>query len=249
MGLEGRVAIVTGAGRGIGESISRILAQNGARVVLVDIILDNAKKAADKITGSGGDAIGIRADVSKPEDVNDTVRTLIDKYGKVDILVNNAGVAYKTAFEELTIQEWDKVMDINLKGAFLFSQAVIKYMKEQRYGRIINISSMAGIAGSENVGCHYCASMAGLIGMTKYLSRNYAYYGITINAIAPGPIGSEMTEGFGSEEYKVLIDSMPMKKLGRPENIGDIAAFLASEEAEFITGTTIEASGGEIVVV
>lgn len=247
--LEGMVAIVTGAGRGIGESIAFCLARDKAKVIVIDINGDIAEKAAVKIREEGYEAFGIKADVTKEDDIKNAVNVVSNKYGKIDILVNNAGVAYKTGFEQLSAEEWDRVMDINLKGTFLCTHAVIKQMKDQGYGRIINISSMAGIMGSENVGAHYCASKAGIIGLTKYLSRNFAYYGITANAIAPGPIGSEMTEGFGKEEYQILIDSMPMKRLGRPDNIGHIAAFLASKEAEFITGATIEASGGEIVVV
>lgn len=248
MNLEGSVAIVTGAGRGIGESIAQKLAEQNANVVLVDIDQSLVEKTARSISSQNHEVIALRADVTKAIEVRNAVSTVLGKYGKIDILVNNAGVAYKTRFEELSIEEWNKVMNINLTGAFLFSQSVIKLMKEKGYGRIINISSMAGIMGSENVGAHYCVSKAGIIGLTKYLSRNYAYYGITVNAVAPGPIGSDMTESFGKDEYQRLIDSMPMKKLGKPENIGDIVAFLASKEAEFITGATIEASGGEIVV-
>lgn len=249
MTLNGMTAIVTGAGRGIGESIARALAENQAKVAVVDIDARLAEITTSRLKAEGFEAIGLRADITKEDDIKNVVDFILDKYGKIDILVNNAGVSGESKFENLTIEEWDRVINVNLKGTFLCSQAVIRHMKDQSYGRIINISSMAGIMGSENVGAHYCASKAGIIGLTKYLSRNYAYFGITVNAIAPGPIGSEMTVGFGSERYQKLIESMPMRRLGRAKNIGDIAAFLASRESEFVTGSTIEASGGEIVVI
>lgn len=248
MPLKGKLAIVTGAGSGIGKATAELLAKKGADIVLMDLSLENLKNVEDKIKRLGVKTTGMNVDVSKQVEIRNAVDLAIAEYKKVDILVNNAGVAYGTPFEELTEQEWNKVMDVNLKSAFLCSQAVIKYMREQRSGRIINISSMAGVMGSENAGCHYCASKAGMIGLTKYLSKSYSCFGITVNAIAPGPVETGMTIGFGEEGYKTLIESMPMKKLGKPEEIGCIAAFLASDEAGFITGTVIEASGGQTTV-
>jgi Dehydrogenases with different specificities (related to short-chain alcohol dehydrogenases) len=248
MPLKGRAAVVTGAGRGIGAAIAMMLAMDGADVVLMDLSLERIKGIEDKINQAGGHAISMTVDVSSSEDVTSAVDSIITRFKKIDILVNNAGVAYSTPFEELSEQEWDKVIDINLKGAFLCAQSVIGRMREQMYGRIINISSMAGVMGSENAGAHYCASKAGIIGLTKYLSKSYARFGITVNAVAPGPVETDMTVGFGEEGFRTLKESMPMKKIGRPEDIACIAAFLASVEAGFITGTVIEASGGQIIV-
>ena len=164
------------------------------------------------------------------------------------MLVNNAGIALVTKMENVSEKEWDRVMDVNVKGAFLLIQTMIGSMIKKGYGRIINISSMAGVMGSENAGVHYCTSKAALIGLTKYLSKSYIKNGITTNAVAPGPVKTEMVNGLGEDIVIKMIRNMPQGKLAEPEDIASIVAFLASDEASFITGAVIEASGGQLIV-
>lgn len=250
MTLKGKVALVTGAGRGIGEGISLCLAKYDAKIAVTDIDLSAAESVAAEIKAQGKEAIAVKLDVTSIDSIKEAVDLILREYGRIDILVNNAGISCRTKVDKITEEEWDRAVAINLKGAVFCSQAVLESMKRQKYGRIISISSMAGLAGSENEGPAYCATKAAMVGLTKSISRCYIYNGITANTIAPGPIASRLTAGEDVQKlYKELVDSMPLKKLGKPENIGEIVAFLSTEESEFITGATIEATGGELIIV
>ena len=243
-----RVAVATGSGRGIGKAIARRLAADGMDIALIDIsnnLEDTVGQIADE---TGRKVIAVKADLSDEAQILEACNKIKEQFGEVDTLVNVAGVAWGTPFEETSAAEWDKVFAINLKSGFLLAWHFIGKMKDNGFGRIISISSMAGVMGSENAGCHYCASKAGVIGLVKYLSKSYARYGITANAIAPNPIESEMVKDLGAKTYQNLLDSMPEHKLGTPEQIAAVASMLASEDGGFVTGTVIEASGGQLIV-
>ncbi len=242
-----RVGIITGAARGIGKETAMCLADDGMKVALFDRD-ENVLAVANNINAAGGQALAVIVDVAVTDQILEAIARVRAEIGTPDTVVNNAALAMSTQFLDVTEEEWDAVFDVNLKAGFVIVQKVIAGMMERGFGRIINISSMAGIMGSENTGCHYCASKAGVIGLTKYLSKCYAKYGITANAIAPGPIDSELSRGLGADVYETLIASMPQHQLGTPESIAAIAAFLASKKGGFITGTVIEASGGQIIV-
>ena len=242
------VAVVTGAAGGIGYAITRSLAESGMAVAMLDLDAKALEATAYKLAKEGLNVLGTVADISCADSVKEAVANISRTLGAPDVLVNNAGVAPGTPLEAVSESEWDHVMAVNVKGAFLLSQAVIRAMRQRRFGRIINISSMAGVMGSENAGVHYCASKAALIGMTKYLSKRYMRDGITTNAIAPGPIATEMVNELGGETMRVMLQCMPQGQLGSPADIACIAAFLASEDAGFITGAVIEASGGQTII-
>ena len=243
-----RVALVTGAARGIGKAIAQTLAEEGMAVAMLDIDESSLTNTAEDILKAGLKVLPVRIDLSDSAQIGDAVNRVVSEWGWPDTVVNNAGLALGTPFEQVSESEWDKVFEINLKASFLIIQALIPKMIERQFGRIINISSMAGVMGSENAGCHYCASKAGTIGLVKYLSKCYARNGITANAIAPGPIDSEMVRGLGHETYNNLLSSMPMRKLGTTDDIAAAVALLASDRGGFITGTVLEISGGQIIV-
>lgn len=247
--MKQRIAIVTGSCRGIGYAIAEELSSKGMDLAMLDIDGDKLKAAALELKKkSSVEILPVVVDLSDAEMLKRACVDVRGKFGSVDTIVNVAGVAWGTEFEAISVSEWDKVFDINLKAGFLLTQEFIGDMCKNGFGRLISISSMAGVMGSENAGCHYCASKAAVIGFVKYLSKRYAKYGITANAVAPGPIESEMVRGLGEETYQNLLDSMPTHKLGRPDQIAAVVELLASERGGFITGTVIEASGGQIIV-
>ncbi|MGI9862450.1 3-oxoacyl-ACP reductase family protein [Moorella naiadis] len=239
--LAGKVAIITGAARGIGREMAARFVNQGARVVVADLY--NAAETAGELSNET-QTLGLTVDVAKVRSINEMVDITIKTFGKVDILVNNAGICPTTPLGEITEEEWDKVLAVNLKSAFFCTQAVAEVMKGQQYGRIINISSFAGRAGGIAPGCHYSASKAGIIGLTKALARILAPYNITVNAIAPGTLASEMTKNFPEAKMEEILAGIPLRKLGQPWYIAEMAVYLASEAAEWITGTTIDINGG-----
>ncbi|QGP92780.1 3-oxoacyl-[acyl-carrier-protein] reductase FabG [Neomoorella glycerini] len=239
--LAGRVAIITGSGRGIGREMAARFVNRGAKVVVADLY--NAPETAREI-GDAGQAIGITVDVSKVKSIQEMVEITLKTYGRIDILVNNAGICPTTPLDKITEEEWDQVLAVNLKSCFFCSQAVAEIMKGQQYGRIINISSFAGRAGGIAPGCHYSASKAGIIGLTKALARLLAPYNITVNAIAPGTMVSEMTRAFSEEKMEEILAAIPLGKLGQPWHVAEMAVYLASDAAEWITGATIDINGG-----
>lgn len=242
--LDGKIAIITGAGQGIGRSIAVSLAKKSASVTIADIHFENAQKVAEEIKNTGGKAIPLKTDVSSINNIKRMVEETVKEYGSVDILVNNAGILHKTPIEEITEEEWDRIMAVNLKSVFFATQQVIPYMKAKKAGRIINLSSLAGRMGGYANGVAYSASKAGIIGLTMAVARRVAEYNITVNAVAPGTTETDIIKQLSDEQIESLKQTIPLKRLGRPENIAEVVAFLASDAAEFITGAVIDVNGG-----
>jgi NAD(P)-dependent dehydrogenase (short-subunit alcohol dehydrogenase family) len=242
MDLENKTAIVTGAGRGIGKGIALKLAEAGANVVVADINLENCEKVASEISAKGVKSIAIKCDVSKKEEVDDLIAKTIEKFEKLDILVNNAGIFPFKPFLEMTEEDWDKVIDINLKSIFLCSQAAAKVMKEG--GKIVNTSSIAAFVGFEGL-VHYCASKGGINAMIRAIALELAKKKINVNAVAPGSINTPGANVSANEEAaKQTIAMIPLGRIGKPEDIANAVVFLASENADYITGQTIIVDGG-----
>jgi 3-oxoacyl-[acyl-carrier protein] reductase len=247
--LEGRVALVTGAGAGIGKAIARTLAQNGAAVVLVDIDLESATKAAAEIEAWGGNALAVKCDVSDPIQVQQAIGATIAKFKGLHILVNNAGISPLRSIDQISLEEWNRVMAVNLTGPFLFCQAALPHLRQAgSKGRIINIGSLAGQTGGIAVGAHYAASKAGLMVLTRQLAKVLAPDRVTANNISPGTTDTALTQGWGEETLKSLIGQIPLGRLGKPEDVASLTLFLASDEAGFITGATINVNGGLFIV-
>jgi 3-oxoacyl-[acyl-carrier protein] reductase len=242
--MIGRTAVITGAAKGIGKAIALSLAAKGTEVIIVDLDEEAAVKTVRCITDKGFRADLYIADISKISDISMMTEYVIDKYKGIDILVNNAGILSKMPIEELTEEEWQRIMDVNLKSAVFLVKHCLDHMISQKWGRIINIASMAGRMGGYETGCAYSASKAALIGFTYCIARKTAENNVTVNAIAPGPTSSDLIAGFSHEQRVKLVAGIPVGRMGKPEEIGELAAFLASEEAGFITGAVIDINGG-----
>jgi 3-oxoacyl-[acyl-carrier protein] reductase len=246
--MEGRVAIVTGAAQGIGASIAKRFASEKIRVVVADVKKELGERKARQIREAGGDALFLEVDVSKKADADRLVSETLKEFGRLDILVNNAAINYLTPIlEEVREKEWDQVLAVNIKGVFFCMSAAVDPMKYQKWGRVINIGSIAGKQGGPASGVHYCASKAAVICMTKQFARYLAPYGITVNAIAPGIIDTEMGRFLGPEAIERNIRLTPLGRLGTPEDVAHAALFLASEDAEFITGEILDVNGGVLM--
>ncbi|PYL21848.1 MAG: 3-oxoacyl-[acyl-carrier-protein] reductase [Verrucomicrobia bacterium] len=247
MRFAGRVAIITGAGRGIGHAIAVRLASEGARVACVSRTEANAKKTTDEINSLRANAAKYYAvDVADHAAVQEIGAQILQDFGRIDILVNNAGMTRDALAMRMSLEDWDSVINTNLRGAFSFTQAILRAMIKQRSGRIINISSVSGIMGNAGQ-TNYAASKAGLIGFTKSLARELASRNITVNAIAPGFITTDMTAGLSDEVKKALHAKIPLGKTGTPEDVANAAAFLASADAGYITGQTLCVDGGIVM--
>ena len=244
MEFDDRVAIVTGGAKGIGRSIAYHLAIEGASVVIADIDLQLAAKSSDEMNEKGLRISAMQVDMRDPESIKKMVQKVLSEHDRIDILVNNAGILHSTPIEDITVDEWDNIMNINLRGAFFASKEVLETMKANRSGRIINISSLAGRMGGYANGVAYSASKAGLIGLTQAMARRVAEYGITINAVAPGTTEGEMIRQFSDEKKEMLMQTIPLKRFGKPENIARTVVFLASDAADYITGAVIDINGG-----
>jgi len=241
--LRGRVAIVTGAAQGIGKSIAIQLAAAGANVVIADLAEEMAKTVAEEISRKGTEVISIGVDVSSLSSVEEMVKKTLDKFGRIDILVNNAGITRDALVMRLKEEDWDLVLDVNLKGAFNCIKAVSPVMLKQKSGKIVNIASIVGIIG--NVGqANYSASKGGLIALTKSCARELASRQINVNAVAPGFIQTSMTERLPAEVKQKLSSQIPFGKLGKPEDVANVVLFLVSEESSYITGEVIKVDGG-----
>lgn len=241
--LKGKVAIVTGAGHGIGREIALSLARNGADVVVTDIT-DAIFDVGKEIEAIGSKALPIKCDVTDFEQAKDVPKKVSEKFEKVDILVNNAGIYPEKAFLDMTEDDWNTVLSVNLRGAFHCTKSVIPEMIKQRYGKIVSISSIAGsVVGFRNL-VHYSASKAALVGFTRSLALEVAQYGININAVAPGPIDTRGTSVTDAQMYEQIIRAIPIGRMGLPIDIANLVVFLVSDESNFITGQCIVSDGG-----
>ena len=242
MRLNNRIAIITGARRGIGRAIALAMAKEGAGIVVTDVDLEDCRKVVAEIESLGGKGLAIRCDVSSRIEVEDMIKQALEMSGKVDILVNNAARAGFKSFLRLNDNDWDETLDANLKGQFLCAQAAAKAMIKNKWGRIINISSISsGIGGGFPLMSPYTASKGGVIGLTKALAQELAPFDINVNAICPGAIDTGLMP---PEMVKRMVARIPKGRLGRPEEVASLAVFLASEESEYITGSAIVIDGG-----
>lgn len=246
MSEDKRVAVVTGAARGIGKAIALKLAQSGINVVVSDIMEDAAKETAKELEAFGVQALAVKSDVSNADDVAALIKTTMDTFGSLDYLVNNAGITRDNLSMRMSEADWDLVLDINLKGTFLCSQAASKVMMKQKFGRIVNIASISGILGTAGQ-ANYASSKAGVMALTKTLARELGARNITVNAIAPGFIITEMTDKLSEEVKAEYLKQIPLRRGGTPEDIANSVEFLISPSAAYITGTTLNVSGGMVL--
>lgn len=247
MNLSNRAAIVTGSGQGIGKEIALMLAGYGAAVVISDVNPTTAQETAAEIQAKNGKSIAIPANVTVAGEVTKLVEQTIATFGHIDILVNNAGITRDGLLMRLSESDWDLVLNINLKGAFICTQAVIRHMMKQRWGRIVNIASIVGRVGNAGQ-ANYSASKAGLIGLTKTTAREVATRGITVNAIAPGFIDTEMTKKLPDNAKQEFLRQIPIGAAGSPRDVAYAVCFFASEEAHYITGQVLNVDGGMVMI-
>lgn len=242
MKLEKKIAVVTGGGRGIGRQIALTFAKEGANVLIADVSMDNADKTASEISQLGVKSFALKVDVAIGNEVRFMVNRALEELGKVDILVNNAGIFSSVKISECSEELWDKIMAINLKGVFLCSQAVMPIMKERKYGKIINLGSVAGKVGGLFASAAYSASKAGVICITKSLAKELAPYQVNVNAIAPGIVETDMTAN-----HPDFRPQIPLGRVAQAQEIANCALFLASDDSSYITGATIDVNGGMLM--
>ncbi len=243
MGLAGKVALVTGAAQGIGKSIVLLLARNGADIVISDINPVKAEETANEVQAIGRKTMAIKVNVADLEEVERMVQAIIEKFGRIDILINNAGITRDKLILRMTEEDWDAVLDVNLKGTFNCTKAVIRHMSKQKGGKIINIASVSGEMGNAGQ-ANYSASKAGVIGFTKTIAREFAQRGINVNAIAPGYIQTPMTDALSEKVKEELRRMIPLERLGQPEDVAQAVLFLVSEASSYITGQVLNVNGG-----
>ena len=240
--LKGKTAVITGGARGIGKVTALTLADAGANCALLDVV-EEVKAAAAEVAGKGVRAEGYIADVTKSEQITALMKDIQAAFGSLDILVNNAGITRDSLLLRMTDEDWDKVLAVNLRGAFVCARAAARYMLKQKSGRIINIASVVGVIGNAGQ-CNYAASKAGLIGLTKSAARELASRNITVNAIAPGYVKTTMTEKLPDKAKEEIMAMIPLRRLSEPQDIAHAVLFLASEEAGYITGHVLHVDGG-----
>jgi 3-oxoacyl-[acyl-carrier protein] reductase len=243
LSLTDKVALVTGAAQGIGKAVALLLARNGADLIVSDINLEKAEETAKEIQAIGRRAVAIKVDVANLGDVEQMVEAVLEHFGHIDILINNAGITRDRLILRMTEEDWDAVLNINLKGTFHCTKVVIRHMSKQRNGRIVNIASVVGEMGNAGQ-ANYSASKAGVIGFTKTIAREFAQRGINVNAIAPGYIETPMTEALPEKAKEELKRVIPMERLGRPEDVAEAVLFLVSEASSYITGQVLNVNGG-----
>ena len=245
MRLKDRVALITGAGSGVGEATAQLFSEEGASVVLADIQSEKVEGVAQKIRGMGGKALSKRMDVRIRTDIDETVREAIEEFGRLDILINNAGLNIAATARKTTEEMWSRLIDVNLKGAFLCAQAVFETMSKRKYGRIVNTASIwtEGHVGQ----AAYSAAKAGVIGLTKTLALEYAKYSITVNCISPGTVETPMISNVPAEMREQFLKGIPLGSFASPGSIAKVHLFLSSEEASYITGAVIPVDGGASV--
>jgi 3-oxoacyl-[acyl-carrier protein] reductase len=241
--LTGKVALVTGAAQGIGKAVALLLARHGADIVVSDINLEKAEETAKEIESIGPKAMAIKVNVASLNDVERMVEAVLKKFGRIDILINNAGITRDKLILRMTEEDWDIVLNVNLKGTFNCTKAVVRHMAKQRSGKIVSIASVVGEMGNAGQ-VNYAASKAGVIGLTKTIAREFAKRGINVNAIAPGYIETPMTEFLSDKVKEELKRLIPMERLGKPEDVAEAVLFLVSEESNYITGQVLNVNGG-----
>lgn len=241
--LDGQIALVTGASRGIGQAIALHLGRQGAGVVGTATTAEGAARITEYLAAAGVQGMGVAMDVNQPEQVSQALAAIAERYGSVSILVNNAGITRDTLLMRMKEEQWDEVLDTNLKSAWRLSQAVLKDMMKARYGRIINIASVVGAMGNAGQ-ANYAAAKAGLIGFTKSLAREVGSRNITVNCVSPGFIDTDMTRALSEEQRQALLAHIPAGRLGAVEDIAAAVGFLASKDAGYVTGTTLHVNGG-----
>jgi 3-oxoacyl-[acyl-carrier protein] reductase len=241
--FEGRVALVTGASRGIGEAVARRLAAEGARVLAAARSVGDLERVVSEIAGAGGRAEARALDVAEATSIETVVKGALEKHGQIDVLVNNAGIAEDNLLLRMSREAWDRVLATNLTGVFVLTQAVVKGMVRRRYGRIVNMTSVVGLMGNAGQ-ANYAAAKAGLVGFTKSVARELGSRNITCNAVAPGFISTAMTDQMTEAARASLSGQIPAQRLGTPEDVAAAVAYLASEEAGYVTGTVLNVSGG-----
>jgi NAD(P)-dependent dehydrogenase (short-subunit alcohol dehydrogenase family) len=242
--LPGRVALVTGAARGIGFAIADRLSRAGAHVAIADISEEGATAAVERLREGGGKATGVVADVTNPDEVGAMVEHALDAFGKLDILVNNAGITGRSApLWEITDEDWGRVLDLNLTGTFYCCRAVVSHMRERQSGTIVNVASISGKEGNPNM-IPYSVSKAGVICLTKALAKEVIHDGVRVNCVAPGVIETPLLEQLQPEAIDYMRSKVPMGRMGRPEEVAAVVHFLASDEASFVTGQCYDISGG-----
>lgn len=247
MRLKGKVALVTGAGRGIGRAIADRLAAEGAAVVVSDIDLPQAERVAEELAARGDQALAVRANVSDLSEVQAMFTQALGRFGRLDILVNNAGIIRRGSLEDHPDADWELVLAVNLKGTYYCSREAARVMKQRGYGRIVNISSVAGKVGDITSAPSYGPSKGAVNTLTKSLARELAPHGITVNAVAPHAIETEMSAEWSDEKRRSVLAQIPVGRLGKPEEVAAAVAFLASDEAGFITGEVLDLNGGYLM--
>jgi 3-oxoacyl-[acyl-carrier protein] reductase len=242
--LKDCVAIVTGAGKGLGQGIAEEFFKEGALLALFDIRYDLVENLAKKLDSSGERVLAIKADVTDEMMIKDAIAKVFNKFGKIDILVNNAGISLHKPTKEMLVEDFNKVININLNGPFICSKSVISYMEKQKRGKIVNIASIGGRTGRPGVGVNYAASKAGVIGLTQTLARELGPSGIYVNSICPGPILTEQTKQYSADVFASWNVGCAVKKDGLPQDVADAVVFLSSNKSDWITGATLDVNGG-----